>query len=300
MEKKSKLNPKQKRILNITIITLQVIFILACIVFSIFIAASSTGNKKGELNDVINLMPVLSDSMKGDAKDSFDINDLIIVKKLDDEGRKNLKVGDIVTFKTYEPAVKAVIYVSHRIIEIDEYGRIVTQGDYAKVISPNSKEIHMAKDIEGIYTGKIAKLGGVITFLKKPGPFFGLIVTPLALLLLYNIYLVVKAVLDNKFSKLEEDKEEAIKQATIAALQAAGISVNNNMTADMTTAPTQSAESATEPIEESEEDKKKRIIAEYLAEEKRKAEEEAKKQAEEEQKRKIIEEYLAEQKKEEK
>ena len=290
MEKKSKLNPKQKRILNITIITLQVIFVLVCIIFSIFIAASSTGNKKGELNGAVNLMPVMSNSMQGNEKDSFNTNDLIIVKKLDDEGRKNLKVGDIVTFKTYEPAVKAVIYVSHRIIEITPNGAIVTQGDYAKVISPNSKEVHTAKDIEGIYTGKIAKLGGVITFLKKPGPFFGLIVTPLALLLLYNIYLVVKAVLDNKLVKLKEQQQKELEMA----LQAVGINVNNNVNADMTNTATQSAESATAPTatEESEEDKKKRIIAEYLAEEERKKQEEEKK--------KIIEEYLAEQNKEKK
>lgn len=313
MEKKSRLNPKQKRILNITIITLQVIFILVCIIFSIIMAVSSMGNKKGELNDIINLMPVMSNSMQGDNPDSFNTNDLILVKKLDDEGRKNLKVGDIVTFKAYEPKVKAMIYISHRIVEIDEHGRIITQGDYAKVISPDSKEILAPREIEGIYTGKVPKLGAVITFIKKPGPFFGLIVTPLALLLLYNVYLIIKAVLDNKFAKLENDKQEAIKQATMEALQAVGINVNNTVInnlspveqLDGTAQETVDVEKANvvaiePPTEESEEEKKKRIIAEYLAEQERKKIEEEKRQAEEEQKKKIIEEYLAEQEKKDK
>ena len=297
--KQSKLDPKTKKALNAVIITIQVLIIVACIVFSIVLLVSSMGNKEGKLNDIINLMPVMSDSMVGDNPDSFNIDDLILVKKLNDEDKKNLKVGDIVTFKVFDPSLKAVIYKSHRIVKICQEGDpewnkcdVVTQGDAAqKYIDQNPDNIANYQDylyysqIEGIYTGKIPKVGGAITFIKQPAAFFGLIVTPLALLLIYNIVVIVRGVTKAKDEKhkAELEESEAKHRAEMDELKAM-IMGGGAKPADT---PQPSI-----PLDdkEREEELKKQAIAEYLAEQERKA-------REEEIKRKAIEEYLASQKK---
>ena len=296
--KQSKLDPKTKKTLNAVIIAIQVLIIVACIVFSIVMLVSSMGNKEGKLNDIINLMPVMSDSMVGDNPDSFNIDDLILVKKLSDEDKKNLKVGDIVTFKVYDPSLKAVIYKSHRIVKICQEGDpewnkcdVVTQGDAAqKYIDQNPDNIANYQDylyysqIEGIYTGKIPKVGGAITFIKQPAAFFGLIVTPLALLLIYNIVVIVRGVTKAKDEKhkAELEESEAKHRAEMDELKA--MIMGGAKPADT---PQPSI-----PLDdkEREEELKKQAIAEYLAEQERKA-------REEEIKRKAIEEYLASQNK---
>ena len=309
--KQSKLDPKTKKTLNAVIITIQVLIIVVCIVFSIVLLVSSMGNKEGKLNDIINLMPVMSDSMVGDNPDSFNIDDLILVKKLSDEDKKNLKVGDIVTFKVYDPSLKAIIYKSHRIVKICQEGDpewnkcdVVTQGDAAqKYVDPILEDENLTEEekyeliarkgyrdylrfsnIEGIYTGKIPKVGGAITFIKQPAAFFGLIVTPLALLLIYNIVVIVRGVTKAKDDKhkAELEESEAKHRAEMDELKA--LIMGGSKPADT---PQPSI-----PLDdkEREEELKKQAIAEYLAEQERKA-------REEEIKRKAIEEYLASQKK---
>ncbi|MGN0765847.1 MAG: hypothetical protein ACI4MO_05160 [Christensenellales bacterium] len=285
--KQSKLDPKTKKTLNAVIITIQVLIIVVCIVFSIVLLVSSMGNKEGKLNDIINLMPVMSDSMVGDNPDSFNIDDLILVKKLSDEDKKNLKVGDIVTFKRYVEKLNAEIYISHRIIDIEEDAKgnviITTQGDYAKETNPDQVERLTLTNIEGIYTGKIPKVGGAITFIKQPAAFFGLIVTPLALLLIYNIVVIVRGVTKAKDEKhkAELEESEAKHRAEMDELKAM-IMGGGAKPADT---PQPSI-----PLDdkEREEELKKQAIAEYLAEQERKAKEE-------EIKRKAVEEYLASQ-----
>ena len=297
--KQSKLDPKTKKALNAVIITIQVLIIVACIVFSIVLLVSSMGNKEGKLNDIINLMPVMSDSMVGDNPDSFNIDDLILVKKLSDEDKKNLQVGDIVTFKVFDPSLKAVIYKSHRIVKICQEGDpewnkcdVVTQGDAAqKYIDQDPTNIANYQDylrysqIEGIYTGKIEKVGGAITFIKQPAAFFGLIVTPLALLLIYNIVVIVRGVTKAKDDKHKEELEESEAKHKAEMDELKAMIMGGGAKPADTPQPSIPLDD-----KEREEELKKQAIAEYLAEQERKA-------REEEIKRKAIEEYLASQKK---
>lgn len=308
--KQSKLDPKTKKTLNAVIIAIQVLIIVTCIVFSIVLLVSSMGNKEGKLNDIINLMPVMSDSMVGDNPDSFNIDDLVLVKKLSDEDKKNLKVGDIVTFKVYDQTLQAKIYKSHRIVKICQEGDVewndcdvVTQGDaaqkhvdtilendklsdeqkYKELANKGYRDYLRFSNIEGIYTGKIEKVGGAITFIKQPAAFFGLIVTPLALLLLYNIFVIIRGV-----TKAKDDKHKAELEESEAKHRAE----MDELKAMIMGGGAKPADTPQPPIplddKEREEELKKQAIAEYLAEQERKAKEE-------EIKRKAIEEYLASQ-----
>ena len=92
-----KLNEKQKKILNIVVTSLQIAVVLLAVILSAIVLANPNveSNKVGKVGT--KLLPVLTDSMAGDRKDSFRKGDLVISKT--PKNPENLKVGDIVTFK---------------------------------------------------------------------------------------------------------------------------------------------------------------------------------------------------------
>ena len=237
MTKEAQPKSKAKKAINIIILIIQVLIMIACVVFSVFIIINNSKKEDGSLRNGLNLMPVLSESMQGDAKDSFNKGDMIFVKSLTDKEKEELQIGQIVTFVQVQD--ESYYYISHRIIDkvynesMGEW-RLITQGDYAKVISPNSKENLGFKDVQGVYIGKLPKVGNVITFLQKPVAFFFIIMAPLILLLVYNIFVIVKGSMANKFKHIEESNklatEQAIAQAIAAALEAKGLNNTSPVT----------------------------------------------------------------------
>ena len=193
-------------------------------------------------------------------EDTYKVGDLVFMKKLSDEDKLNLKVGDIITFRTsvdINGDGKIGDINTHRIHEHEEGSTIfVTKGDN----NPNPDNVATSNtpaytvhtsDIIGICkeNGRIAGLGAVLGFLRSSLGFFLCIVLPLILFFLYELYNFIMVVV----------KERAKKAP-------AGV------------APTVD-----------EEEIKRRAIEEYLAAQRAK-------EAEEEIKRRAVEEYLASQK----
>ncbi|MEG2541435.1 MAG: signal peptidase I [Clostridia bacterium] len=251
--KDSKFTPKQKKIINGVLIAVQAVIIIVCIVFSTFILmAAKNSDDSTTLKASTNLVPVLSDSMTGGKKDSFNKGDMLIVRKIDPASAKgkemiaNLKVGDVVTF--WNTGYNALI--THRIIELPAEGSqlLKTQGDKATEGNVAQYEFVQISELRGLYQGKIGGIGGVITFLQKPLPFFFLIVIPLLLLLGYNVYVIIKYAMDSKVARMEKDKEEAIaeaKAAIFAAVKSGELKIDGAQTATATATPT-TAEQADE------------------------------------------------------
>lgn len=71
---------------------------------------------------IIGFRPVIV--VGGSMEPTLEIGDVVIIKKLPQE---QIKVGDILTYKLSENGD----YCTHRIIEIDENGNFLTQGDWA-------------------------------------------------------------------------------------------------------------------------------------------------------------------------
>ena len=205
-------------------------------------------------------LTVSSDSMKG----TFDKGDLILVKKLTEEGRKNLKVDDVITFRADLDGNGTEELNTHRIYEITYYDSgdvkgYVTWGDnnpirdndpvdWQFVVGKWNKE---ARD-DGV---AIPFVGGVISFIQKPTGFLVAIVLPLVIFFLYEVYVFIKAVFTVKGEKASKTQaaesaahDEAVKQAAIAEYLAA-----------------QEAAKAAEEAAAREEEIKKRAIEEYLA-----------------------------------
>lgn len=262
-KKKEAVKPtsKGKRALNITLIVIQVALVIAAIAFSVSILLSTGYESNTDFGkSSIRLMPVLTGSMAGENADSFDVGDLIIVKRAEEEDVANLKVGDVIT---YLGSVGGEIqFVTHRIVDIQEAtlasGK-VTRTFYTMGDAETSGITKAVEDVnvQGVYVGKIPGVGSAVFWLQDPTHFFLVIMLPLILLLLYNAYLVVRYVMEAKLKKQREQlvgagsagatalDEEEIKRRAIEEYlkQKAGDKAENAAVSVEDPAPAQNSES---------------------------------------------------------
>ena len=192
----------------------------------------------------------------GSMRDTYNPGDMVFMTKLTREEKMNLKVGDIITFRTsidINNDGKPGDLNTHRIVEgRGETLSYVTKGDhnpYADNVGDHPYTVHV-DDIIGICTedGKIRGLGNVINFLGSSLGFFLCIVLPLILFFLYELYNFITVVMAERKKAASANAaatEEEIKKRAVEEFLAA-----------------QAAEKAKA---EAEEEIKKRAIEEYLA-----------------------------------
>ncbi|WP_264229452.1 signal peptidase I [Acholeplasma laidlawii] len=165
-------------------------------------------------NDIPNIfgngfLAVETDSMVGDKPDSFNPNDLIFVRILNEEQKDALVVGDIITFK--DPA-KGGALNTHRIVDVRSDGFIQTQGD-----NESQPDFYLLEnsDIVAKYTGKWSGFGGFIIFLQSQLGFGLLVLLPIFLVLLYQGYVLLSNIFLIKKDKLEKTYEQDKAQAKL-------------------------------------------------------------------------------------
>ena len=142
-------------------------------------------------------MTVQSDSMSP----TFDQGDLIVIKTCD---TSKLQVGDIVTFHTIIENQYALN--THRIESIDELNGMrsfTTKGDNNDVADTR---IISDGDIVGQYVFKIPGMGKVMDFLSSTWGFLIVIVLPMLLFFIYQVYHLVIVGMNLKRAMAEEDR----------------------------------------------------------------------------------------------
>ena len=146
-------------------------------------------------------LTVASDSMSP----TFRAGDLIIIRKCDPQ---TLKEGDIVTFHTIINNEFALN--THRITEIQDLGgarNYVTKGDNNELA-----DIHMIADgdIVGKYVCHLAGFGKVMSFLSSSLGFLLVIVLPLLIFFIYQVYHLITVSIDlKKAIAVETAREQA-------------------------------------------------------------------------------------------
>lgn len=105
-------------------------------------------------------MVVLSGSMSGERDGHIEVGDLVFVNKADPD---SLKVGDVIAF------MDSGITVTHRIIRVETLSdgdiQWITKGDANN--TEDSKPV-TSKNLVGIYSFRIPKMGNVAMFLQQP------------------------------------------------------------------------------------------------------------------------------------
>ena len=166
-------------------------------------------------------MIVQSDSMAP----TFYAGDLIFIKKCDTSA---LKEGDIITFHTIINNEYALN--THRIESITEENGIrsyVTKGDNNDIA-----DVHVISDgdIVGKYLGKLSRFGKVMEFLSSSVGFLVVIVLPLLLFFIYQIYNLIMVGINlkkamaveeaTKKAAAEDEAAEKVREAEAALAEA--------------------------------------------------------------------------------
>lgn len=151
-------------------------------------------------------MTVASNSMSP----TFDAGDLIVIHKCD---TSKLKEGDIVTFHTIIENEYALN--THRIDTIQETMGVrsyVTKGDNNVIADTH---VISDGDIVGQYVFKLPKFGYVMNFLSSSTGFLVVIILPLLVFFIYQIYHLIMISMSLKRAiALEEAEKLAAIQAT--------------------------------------------------------------------------------------
>ena len=194
------------------------IIVVALVLLSIIISISSiTAKANNGVPDLFGYSPfsVQTDSMNP----TLSKGDYIFVEKCDAEA---LQVGDIVTYYTFIQGKRVVN--THRIVSVyntDGMIQYQTQGDN-KETNPEPDEMLLSPgDVIGKYTDtKIPMMGSVIDYLSTKMGFFLIILLPVLLFTLYQIYKLVAVILHNHkvdmINSANEATSDEVKEAIIA------------------------------------------------------------------------------------
>lgn len=144
-------------------------------------------------------LSVVSNSMSP----TFDAGDLIIIRSCDPE---TLQEGDIITFHTIINNEFALN--THRIAEIDDESGVrnyVTKGDNNEIA-----DVHMITDgdIVGKFVVRLPKFGRVVEFLSSSTGFLLVIVLPLLIFFIYQVYHLVTVSIDLKKALAVENLQQ--------------------------------------------------------------------------------------------
>jgi signal peptidase len=194
------------------------IFIVVLVLLSIIISISSiTAKANNGVPDLFGYTPfsVQTDSMKP----TLSKGDYIFVEKCDTE---TLQVGDVITYFTMIQGNRAIN--THRIVDVIEDNGMLfyqTQGDN-KETNPEPDELLLAPgDVIGLFTGKkVPALGAIIDYLSTKMGFFLVILLPVLLFTIYQIYNLIAVILYNHkvdlINAANEATSDELKEAIIA------------------------------------------------------------------------------------
>ena len=247
-ELKTPMTTKQKVWFGVKIALNVVFYILILLVLLFSISNIRAKNKNDQIPNIFGkgYLNVLSDSMTGDNKDSFNVGDMIIVKIANKKNISKLEVGNIVTFYDYRLASNkgaGSALDTHRIVYIDKTNNdsyvYYTVGDkiakqlnfdasklnadnYLTILNSlgsNNYQAFGSTEIRGIYSGKWSGFGKTIQTINNH--FIAIIIVPVAILLVFEIGVLVLNIMRAREEKLKlemkETSQELANQETISA-----------------------------------------------------------------------------------
>ena len=198
------------------------VFVVFSMVVSLVVLSSTAFNNDGTGVPSLggySLITVQSDSMKPE----FSKGAMIIVKKATAEQRTQYKKGDVITYFDYTPDGTSFIFVTHRVIKVEELAvtTYTTLGDNKEFDLTNGAGSRVyCNDVLGEYTGvQIPFLGAALDFIKQPVGFGLFIILPLLAFFLYELYNFIRTLIEVKGKPvtvtISQEDEEAIKKRAI-------------------------------------------------------------------------------------
>lgn len=219
---------KMKRVSTIVLSVILWVIILIAALYAFTTMATKDNQNVASLMGYTPMV-VESDSMAP----TFEKGDLIFIHKCD---TSKLKEGDIICFHTIVDNMYALN--THRIQSIEEMGSVrsyTTIGDNNNGIA--DQHIISDGDIVGKYVGHLPKVGTVMNFLSGSVGFLIIIVIPMLIFFIYQVYHLIMISMRLKKTVAVEAALE-VEEAKEKARQAAG---NETTTEDADTGKENSA-----------------------------------------------------------
>ena len=197
-------------------IVISVLLWVIILVAALYAFTTMATRDNQNVSDIMGYTPLVvkSDSMAP----TFRAGDLIFIKKCD---TPTLKEGDIICFHTIIDNEYALN--THRIQKIEESGdarSYTTLGDNNNGIADT--HIISDGDIVGKYVGHLQNAGKVMDFLSSSIGFLIVIVLPMLLFFIYQVYnLIMISIRLKKAVAVETAKEAALAQSQVAELEEA-------------------------------------------------------------------------------
>ena len=210
-----------KKIVSIVLIVLVWAFLVFATLVTILTFVSV--NAKDGVPEIFgkSYVSVLTDSMDGDKPGSFKQGDLLIVDKVTEDEAMALDVDDIVVFRVDLNGDGKEELNTHRIIE-----KRTTEGGIVYFITQGDANVHEDEEIRhtdviAVYDGhsRLAGFGNVTDFMQSSLGFFLIVVLPMALFFLYEVYNLIKIIMEQKVNTakatVSAEAEEEIKRRAI-------------------------------------------------------------------------------------
>lgn len=182
------------------------------------VLAFSSQNNEDAIPSIMgkSLVTVQSDSMNP----TFKKGDLIIDRVLTDDEKPALKKDDIITYYVDLNGDGVNELNTHRIVDVYEengYTYYVTKGDNKDTNFINDAEPVRHTSVLAKYTGtKIPGVGKALSFLQSPKGFLAVVVIPLLLFFIFELYNFISVLVSVKGKKkLTEEEEEEIKKRAV-------------------------------------------------------------------------------------
>ena len=293
MENTKQMNPTVKKVLSIVFNVLFYSFLVILFVFAI----SNIRSKKNNIPNIfgVGYLTVQTGSMTG----TFEAGDVIWVKVANEKKIEKLEIGDVITF--YDAAIAESIsqaggeddgtYLNtHRIVDIKDMAdgskRYICQGDYVKKSHPEAVydstkdtntliQIVKAEDIKAVYIKNMGKgMTGILKFARSSLGFGLCIVLPTALLLVYEVVMLIRNIFTLNKEKMEAKMAED-KAAQQEDLELQKQRMREELLAELRAEQAKGEEAKEEQVEE-EQKTSEEVLEEQPAEEEKEPEEENK------------------------
>ena len=206
------MNQIVKKTLNVVIDVIVAVLVVFAVLISISTITASSNN------NIPNLFGYSPFSVQTESMEpTFGPGDYIFVKACDDA--TTLEKGDIISFLSLVDGQK--IINTHRIVDVvttDNSVLYQTKGDNA---TEPDESLVAPSDVIGEFTGKyIPGFGNVMDFLSSRWGFFGVVLIPILLFTIYQIYRLIATIQYNKKVELANEVADStsddVKEAIIA------------------------------------------------------------------------------------
>ena len=176
-----------------------VLVLVGIILLAYFIDVTKRGRSTDWQPPLYGAYIIVSRSMEPIIK----VNDAIVIKRTD---ATNIKVGDVITYKSVEPSYYGIM-ITHRVIDIiNENGvtKYVTKGDHNETRDINPISVDQ---VYGKVIMRIPKIGYIQYFLATAYGWIIAIVIPCLGIIIYDIMKLVRTIRNNSRTNKRRNRE---------------------------------------------------------------------------------------------